>query len=1023
MDLYGALRGAGLWPNGAADVWGERGGAGVLLPPLLGPLANDHPTRYGAPGGQQWGRGALWGGEDPVPLSVGSGGTGWGTEVLMSLPLGSVGRTWGGEDPVPLLMGSMGQIWDLRGRREAEKIQRCCRWGLWGREDPALGSMGSMGDTGRTRLAELPAPPHRLPHCLPHRLPHRLPTACPTSASDIVFLMDGSGSVARFDFQRMKIFIIEVIRRFRGTDTRVRGHGATGLPHSGALANGLTMAAPRNLWDGGDTVSDGDVPPQVGSAFKDPNAAAELQTIASAPPQAHVFRVDNFEALRGIQEQLQEKIFAIEGTRPAFGSSFQLEMAQEGFSALLTPEGAVLGAVGAYDWAGGVFIYGADGKVAFVNASEGDGGVSDAYLGYATESLSLGGLQALVLGAPRYRHVGRLLLFVLRRGGKWELRSDATGRQVGSYFGAALCALEGPGDGVALLVGVPMFYGDGTGGRVEVCTVLPQGHALRCHRTLRGQAGHPLGRFGTSVARLGDIDGDGLHDVAVGAPMEDDEHGAVYIFRGEKGGVSDHYSQRIAGSIFHSAPQHFGQALSGGRDLTGDRLPDVAVGAQGQVLLLRSPPLLKVEVTVTFSPPEIPISALDCQRAEEEQPSSTGAVVVPTAKVCFVGTKKSSDSLGESTGCGALPHGWASTHWPPVGPPHPLQLPSEPFESHRPSPTHSRWPHNSSNGGMGWRCGDGDVGGWSRRKQLGCALGGWDGGPCPGPQLPFEKNCGEDNQCVPDLRLALSFSGLEELVVGATEEVTITVTVHNVGEDAYGAHVELQHPKALSYRKATALQVPTGDGGTTTPQGLPHVPPGSPEPLHMLSGAPKSHPRCSQDPIDVIMAPETPSRFPRDPHIPLQMSPRPQISSSSHRILHVPTPQSPFRCPQDHKRHLIDPNPIQMPSRPQRIPRVPKTPNPTQITPNSTTQTPPHVPPHPLTRPPHSSPCAPQPHRRSLAQHCSSVSPGGGRILCNISHPVLWAGQQVAAMGHYGVLRGSMGCYGLCGALWGSVSL
>lgn len=125
------------------------------------------------------------------------------------------------------------------------------------------------------------------------------------------------------------------------------------------------------------------------------------------------------------------------------------------------------------------------------------------------------------------------------------------------------------------------------------------------------------------------------------------------------------------------------------------------------------------------------------------------------------------------------------------------------------------------------------------------ARGGWDGGPLPDPQLPFEKNCGEDNQCVPDLRVALSFSGLEELVVGVTEEVTVTVTVHNVGEDAYGAHVELQHPKALSYRKATALQ----------------------------------------------------------------------------------------------------------------------------------------------------------PHRRSLAQHCSSVSPGGGRILCNISHPVLWAGQQVGRCG------------------------
>ena len=84
------------------------------------------------------------------------------------------------------------------------------------------------------------------------------------------------------------------------------------------------------------------------------------------------------------------------------------------------------------------------------------------------------------------------------------------------------------------------------------------------------------------------------------------------------------------------------------------------------------------------------------------------------------------------------------------------------------------------------------------------ARGGWDGGPLPDPQLPFEKNCGEDNQCVPDLRVALSFSGyvpppaapphtgaphipaphplpppprLEELVVGVTEEVTVTVTV------------------------------------------------------------------------------------------------------------------------------------------------------------------------------------------------------------------------------------------------------
>ena len=92
MDLYGAPWGAGLWSDSAADVRGECGGAGILLPPLLRPLPNNHPTRYGAPGGQQWCRGALWG-EDPAPLSVGPVGTGRGTEVPVS-SLGSVGRTW-----------------------------------------------------------------------------------------------------------------------------------------------------------------------------------------------------------------------------------------------------------------------------------------------------------------------------------------------------------------------------------------------------------------------------------------------------------------------------------------------------------------------------------------------------------------------------------------------------------------------------------------------------------------------------------------------------------------------------------------------------------------------------------------------------------------------------------------------------------------------------------------------------------------------------------------------------------------
>lgn len=58
---------------------------------------------------------------------------------------------------------------------------------------------------------------------------------------------------------------------------------------------------------------------------------------------------------------------------------------------------------------------------------------------------------------------------------------------------------------------------------------------------LQGDPGYPLGRFGAAIAALMDINGDGLADVAVGAPLE--EQGAVYVFNGQYGGLSPRPSQ------------------------------------------------------------------------------------------------------------------------------------------------------------------------------------------------------------------------------------------------------------------------------------------------------------------------------------------------------------------------------------------------------------------------------------------------------------------------------------------------
>ena len=54
-------------------------------------------------------------------------------------------------------------------------------------------------------------------------------------------------------------------------------------------------------------------------------------------------------------------------------------------------------------------------------------------------------------------------------------------------------------------------------------------------RSVLDAPGEGRGRFGLTVENIGDIDLDGLPDVAVGAPFQG--RGVVYIYRGSETGV------------------------------------------------------------------------------------------------------------------------------------------------------------------------------------------------------------------------------------------------------------------------------------------------------------------------------------------------------------------------------------------------------------------------------------------------------------------------------------------------------
>ncbi len=223
------------------------------------------------------------------------------------------------------------------------------------------------------------------------------------------------------------------------------------------------------------------------------------------------------------------------------------------------------------DRAGRVRIYsGADASVLLSLDGAGAGNYFGSAIAGAGD-VNLDGTPDLLIGAPRYNSTGRAHLYSGSDGVE-IFRLDGFSTDDG--FGAAVCVLpDVTGDGRnELVIGSPRDFGaPSNSGDVRVYS----GASGQLVYRIQGQ--DSVDYFGSSVAALEDIDGDGAADLIVGAwraSLGGSHLGRAYFVSGVTGNTL-----RTVQGI--DDWERLGLSVCGMNDLDGDGYGDVLIGAPG----------------------------------------------------------------------------------------------------------------------------------------------------------------------------------------------------------------------------------------------------------------------------------------------------------------------------------------------------------------------------------------------------------------------------------------------------------
>lgn len=275
-----------------------------------------------------------------------------------------------------------------------------------------------------------------------------------------------------------------------------------------------------------------------------------------------------------------------------------------GTSADIYKDGYIIGGPGSYHAQGSIFVPNEEGD--FIH-SEDEGIAHDGnYQGYSVAFGNFSGGDRLdyITGIPRAENLqGVVRIYSPELGHIRGFR----GYQAGSFFGQSVAGNDLNDDGFDdLIVGASSYWNREAHqidvGQIYIYYQTSLGTFDELPTVITGQVDG--GRFGFVVAPLGDINDDGVNDLAVSAPY--DGSGAVYIYNGRKmERIKNKPVQVVRPSDFNvNIPmERFGFALAGQRDADKNLYPDLLVGSyeSDSAILIRTKPVVRPFISLSFT--------------------------------------------------------------------------------------------------------------------------------------------------------------------------------------------------------------------------------------------------------------------------------------------------------------------------------------------------------------------------------------------------------------------------------------